>query len=91
MRTVALPDDLFARLESQATQRGIGPEEFVVKAVQRELGASHSDAACVRLGHKEPFGAVVPAGRLNIPKMTNTEIFELIDLEDDLAKGRVVE
>lgn len=32
-------------------------------------------------GHNEPIPAAIPAGR-NFPRITNAEIFELLDLEE---------
>jgi hypothetical protein len=84
--TIDLPDDLLRRAKATAALRGIKMKDLIAELLQTGIG-QFGDVRPRQAGIKRPIPVTIPADGRQIPSLTNAQIFELIDQEDDRADG----
>ena len=86
--TIDLPDDLLRRAKATAALRGMKLKDFVASVLERSM---RSDAETVQATapRRRKLPVMIPATGRKIPVLTNAEIFELLDRDDDERHGRL--
>lgn len=74
-------------MRAAAALRGIKLKDFVAGLIEAGLGSSTKPVH--RRGHRSPVPVTIPATGRPIPNLTNAEIFEILDREDDEKHGRL--
>jgi len=83
--TIDLPDSLFRKAKATAALRGLKLKELLTLFVENGLSSNEVEV----FGRKEPIPVQIPPAGRHIPVMTNSEIFELLELEEDRIHGRL--
>jgi hypothetical protein len=79
--TVDLPDDLYRQAKATAALRGLKLKELITAFVEEGLEGRQEV-----FGHREPIPVPIPPAGRQFVLMSNAEILELIDREDDETK-----
>jgi len=80
--TIDLPDDVFRRAKADAAMRGMKFKDYATALFKR--GLQEMDPKPIEWGQKRPIPVVIPEGTFALPeKLTNADIFEAINREDD--------
>ena len=86
--TIDLPEDLLRRVKATAALRGMKMKDLITEIVGSGLAEStRHDAG--RYGMKCPIPVTIPATGRKIPVLTNAQIFEIFDRDDDEIHGRL--
>ena len=85
--TIDLPEDLLRRARATAALRGVKLKDFVAGLIEAGLAATAAEPP--RRGHRGPVPVVIPASGRKIQSLTNSEIFEILNREDDESHGRL--
>jgi hypothetical protein len=83
-RTITLPDDVYARLEQQASERGIAIPELIV-SLERELEQARLTAAVERMRAE---GVLLPPRR---PALTEPRDFTPIEIKGKPLSETIIE
>ena len=86
--TIDLPEDLLRRAKATAALRGIKMKDLVSELIASGL-ADSTRRETGRYGMNCPIPVTIPATGRKIPVLTNAEIFEILDREDDETHGRL--
>jgi hypothetical protein len=86
--TIDLPEDLLRRAKATAALRGIKMKDLIAELVGFGLEGSSVEETS-RYGMNCPIPVIIPAKGRNIPILTNAQIFEFLDREDDEMHGRL--
>lgn len=78
--TVDLPESLYRRVESVATERGLSVGEYVTRLVEQDLPVPNAGKA--EYGRKEPIPDLFPSAGKDIPILTHAEAFAILDKEE---------
>lgn len=84
--TLDLPDDLFRKAKATAALRGMKLKDLFKILIEDGL---RNKPAQNEYGHKEPPPVSINLPGAKIPALTNAEIFEILDREDDQQHGRL--
>ncbi len=84
--TIDLPDDLLRRTKAAAALRGMKLKDYVAAILERNLKGEGQEP---RRQTTRELPVMIPATGRKIPVLTNAEIFELLDDEDDERHGRL--
>lgn len=84
--TFDLPEDLLLRAKATAARRGMKLSDLVAELLGAGLTATPEQEP--RRGHRGLLPVMIPATGRKIPILTNAQIFELLDREDDEEHGR---
>ncbi|MCW5942658.1 MAG: hypothetical protein KIS66_10530 [Fimbriimonadaceae bacterium] len=85
MRTsIDLPDGLYWRTKVAASLKGVTMDAFVAASLESALDSDRP----ARNGHAEPIPVIIPLDGRTIPFMTNDELFDMMDMEDEIAAQR---
>jgi hypothetical protein len=86
--TIDLPEDLLRLAKATAALRGMKMKDLIAELVGSGLSRS-TVRAPARTGIDRPIPVTIPADGRTIPSMTNAQIFEILDREDDQSHGRL--
>ena len=86
--TVDIPDELLRKTKATAALRGMKMKDLIVKLIESGLSTIGTEVE-PRLGHRTAVPVLIPASGRKIPVLTNAQIFEILDQEDDEAHGRL--
>ena len=85
--TIDIPDDILRRAKAVAALRGMKLKDLVAQLLDAGLRGGASPQAPKTRRRKLPV--MIPAAGRKIPILTNAELFEIIDAEDDKEHGRL--
>jgi hypothetical protein len=80
--TIDIPDELIRRAKATAALRGIKMNDLIADLLQTGLG-QFGDIRPRQAGMNCPIPVTIPADGRQIPSLTNAQIFEILDREDD--------
>lgn len=83
--TLDLPDDLMRKAKIAAATRGLKLKEFFTLLLEREVGSQSEPLGRI----KRTLPEMIPATGVQLRNLTNAEIFEILDEEDDRTHGRL--
>lgn len=86
--TIDIPDDLLRRAKAFAALRGMKLKDLVASLLENGL-ANPAQSAAPATGHRQPIPVTIAAKGRKIPVLTNAEIFEILDRDDDETHGRL--
>jgi hypothetical protein len=85
--TIDLPEDLLRRIKAGAALNGMKMKDFMTLLLERSIRTGGFDESFGRPKHRK-LPVMIPATGRKIPVLTNAEIFEILDREDDAHHGR---
>jgi len=86
--TIDLPEELLRRAKATAALRGMKMKDLIADFVRSGLSPqTNQDDA--QTGMHAPIPVTIPATGRKIPVLTNAQIFEILDQEDDETHGRL--
>ena len=81
-------EDLLRRTKATAALRGMKMKDLVAELVESGLD-NPTRIGSQRMGMNSPIPVTISADGRHIPSLTNAEIFEILDREDDHTHGRL--
>jgi len=86
--TIDIPEDLLRQTKAVAALRGVKMKDLVEEFVRSGLRQSSRNNRA-GLGMKCSIPVTIPAEGRTIPSLTNAEIFEVLEGEDDQRHDRL--
>ena len=86
--TIELPEDQLRRVNALATLQGMKMKDLIADFVGEGLGGVPRQESQM-IGMNFPIPVTIPATGRKISMLTNAQIFELLDREDDETHGRL--
>ena len=85
--TIDLPDDLLRRAKATAALRGMKLKDLMAQILESGLGSVNTGTSPAPKRRKLPV--MIPATGRKISILSNAELFEILDREDDKRHGRL--